>query len=688
MPLRGWVVVASLAMAVVLLITAAFLAWRVASAPFPGFFTEPTYVILGGMPDPDEPEGVVVSEYLLAFDGHPLKDTTALMRELEQRPLGEEVGLTIGVHGIDEPPHEITVTLVALPIDDLTNYFILPYAIALIYLALGVWVFLMRRGEAGGRAFAALCALIALSLGLIFDLYTTHWFSRVWVVALSLIGSVAVHLALVFPQRVRLLDRAYVLRYLVYLPGVALAVANQFTVVDFGNPTAYFITFRLTFIFVSFGIFTMLAMMAYRGFLSKSPIAKSQALTILLGTLLASGPLVVWILFLGAHPSFSPLVMPWVVLFPLSIAYAILRYRLFDISQVVSQGVAYALLSAAVVGLYSLVTYLARQVFGETLDASHPLVLGFILLIALVLNPVWMRVQRAVDRVLMRRALDNRQTARHFVGRLAETSGLSSLLQAMDETLESGWQLQFAALFLLDAKHMQYSPRVIGNGPFPPVTFPKDSPVVYQMLHRGESLYLYRDRPLPPHMIPESEALEALRPALLIPVPGHGWLALGPKRDGTPFSTDDLSTLESVGSNVAVGLEKVRLFSDLEQRMTEVDVLRWVAQAVNFTMDVDDLMELIYAQTSRVIDTSNFYLALHNVEKGTLSFAFYVEDGERLYKDDEWPAGMGLTGEIIRTGRSIVTKDYTQECLRYGIPTGGRPGRAWMGVPLNAGDRV
>ena len=49
---------------------------------------------------------------------------------------------------------------------------------------------------------------------------------------------------------------------------------------------------------------------------------------------------------------------------------------------------------------------------------------------------------------------------------------------------------------------------------------------------------------------------------------------------------------------------------------------------------------------------------------------------------------MGLTGEIIRTERPIVTEDYTQECLRRGVTSGGRPGRAWMGVPLNAGDQV
>jgi len=35
-----------------------------------------------------------------------------------------------------------------------------------------------------------------------------------------------------------------------------------------------------------------------------------------------------------------------------------------------------------------------------------------------------------------------------------------------------------------------------------------------------------------------------------------------------------------------------------------------------------------------------------------------------------------------------VTEDYTRECLRRGIRPGGPPERAWMGVPLSAGDQV
>ena len=214
MPLRGWVVVVTLVLAVVLLAVAAFLAWRAARAPSPGFFTEPTYVVLGGVPELGRSEDGGVTEYLIAFDGQPLVSTTALMHELEQKAVGDSVELVLAEQGAGGSQRGVTVTLVAFPVEDLTNYFILPYAIALIYLALGIWVFLMRRGEAGGRAFAMLCALIALSLGLIFDLYTTHWFPRVWVAALSLTASVAIHLTLVFPQRVRLLDRAYMLRYL------------------------------------------------------------------------------------------------------------------------------------------------------------------------------------------------------------------------------------------------------------------------------------------------------------------------------------------------------------------------------------------------------------------------------------------------------------------------------------------
>ncbi len=691
MPPQVWVVTAVFAATVLLLAVAAFLGWHTTQFPFPGLFTEPTLVVngTGDQTWPGYAAGLRYTDHLVALDGQPLESTTALMRALSRHEPGDVVTLT--ARGKDGTLRDIQVRLGPVPLKALTSFFVLPYVLGLIYLGIGIWVFLARWHEPAGRVFGLLCAVIALSLGLVFDLYTTHWFPRVWVTAVSLIGSVGIHLALVFPQRARFLDRAPALRHLVYVPGVAIAIINQFTVLDFEAPTAYFNTWLAAFIFASASVAVLLAMMVYRGRRSQSPIVQAQARTILWGSLLAFGPIAAWfIVFRVIEWALPPaLIFPWLVLFPLSTAYAILRYRLFDINLVVSRGVVYALLGVTAVGVYFLLLYLTGFVSGVALQADHLLVLGiFALLLALLLNPARILLQHVMDRVFLRKAVDQRQITHRFVSRLTQTTGLPSVLQALGETLEAGWRLQFAALFLYDPQRARYVPHTIGGRLFPLVTFAQKSPLAHWMLQRRESIYLYQDRPLPPDLMVESEPLEALRSALFIPVPGHGWVTLGPKRDGAPFSPDDLATLESLGSQVAVALEKAYLFSDLERRMTEVDVLRWVGQAVNFTMDVDDLMELIYAQTSRVLNTSNFYIALYNREKETLSLAFYVEEGERLYKDDEWSVETGLTGEIVRTERPIVTEDYTQECLHRGIRPGGRPGQAWMGAPLNAGDQV
>ncbi len=687
------IVTAALVATILLLGVAAFLAWRVTQIPFPGFLAEPTLVI-NGMGDPSWPgyaAGVSYRDHLIALDGRPLHHTTALVRELAQYEAGDTILLT--VRDSAGVARDIPIELESIPPRAFGSFFILPYGLGVIYLGIGIWVFVARRHETAGRVFGLMCALVALALGLMFDLYTTHRLSRVWVIALSMIGSLLIHLGLVFPQRVRFLTHNSLSRYLVYVPGIIIAIVNQFTLLNFEAPRSYFDTWAPMFIFVGASVVIFLAMMLYRAMHSQSPIAQVQARVILWGSLLSFGPITVWFVtsrFL--EWLLSPMqLLPWLILFPLSIAYAILRYRLFNINLVFSRGIVYALLSAAVVGAYFLFLYLISLIFGVTIQANNPVVLGvFVLVLALLLHPARVRLQRVVDGIFLRDVVDQQAVMRRFVNQLTETTGLASVLSALAETLRAGWELEYAALFLESEQRDDYVPHVVGDGPFPvpKLTFSQSSPLVRQMLKRCESIYLYEDRPLPAGLEMAQESLEGLRPALFIPVPGHGWMTLGPKRSGQPFSSEDLSTLESLGTQMAVALEKAQLFTNLERRMTEVDVLRWVGQAVSFSMDVDDLMELIYAQTGRVLDTDNFYIALYNAEKRTLSFAFYVEEGERLYKDDEWSVEIGLTGEIVRTGRPIVTADYLQECKRRGVTSGGRPGKAWMGAPLNAGDQV
>ncbi len=126
-----------------------------------------------------------------------------------------------------------------------------------------------------------------------------------------------------------------------------------------------------------------------------------------------------------------------------------------------------------------------------------------------------------------------------------------------------------------------------------------------------------------------------------------------------------------------------------QRRDAELKSLYLIAQGVNFTMPLDDVLELIYTQLERVVSAPNFYLALVDLEEETFTFSFYVEDGKRSHPDFSWSVDQGLTGFIFRNGVVIRTDDYLDECQARGVePAGENPSKAWMGVPLLAHDQT
>src|SRR5262249_47549230 len=124
----------------------------------------------------------------------------------------------------------------------------------------------------------------------------------------------------------------------------------------------------------------------------------------------------------------------------------------------------------------------------------------------------------------------------------------------------------------------------------------------------------------------------------------------------------------------------------------ELDVLSQVSQAVNFTIDLNDLLELIYAQTVRLLDATNFYITLQDPTTEELYHAFFLEGGERYTEKENlrWSPGGDLFSEIIRTGQAIAVTSYTTALAAratsaiYEDPKQ----QAWIGVPMLAGSRT
>jgi len=91
-----------------------------------------------------------------------------------------------------------------------------------------------------------------------------------------------------------------------------------------------------------------------------------------------------------------------------------------------------------------------------------------------------------------------------------------------------------------------------------------------------------------------------LSATVFIPFPGsnhlYGWLALGNRLSGAPYSQHDINYLVALSNQAAIALERAQAVADMERKIREMDVLTRVARGVSFTMAFDDILELIYTR--------------------------------------------------------------------------------------------
>ena len=109
---------------------------------------------------------------------------------------------------------------------------------------------------------------------------------------------------------------------------------------------------------------------------------------------------------------------------PVSMGVAILKYRLYDIDRILSRTVAYAIITALLLGVYAGLVLLATQVLGF---ASTWAVAASTLVAAALFTPLRRRVQRAVDRRFNRARYNADRTVAVFAAGLKDAVDLDAV---------------------------------------------------------------------------------------------------------------------------------------------------------------------------------------------------------------------------------------------------------------------
>jgi hypothetical protein len=151
----------------------------------------------------------------------------------------------------------------------------------------------------------------------------------------------------------------------------------------------------------------------------------------------------------------TPVLVDWaamvcVVVLPLAVGAAILRYRLYDLDRIISRTLAYGLLTVLLGGGYAGVVLGLGQLLGRD---SSLVVAAATLALAAAFQPARRRIQAAVDRRFNRRRYDAARMIQAFSGRLRQQVDLEALTGELLAVVEQTMQPTRISLWLRPSPH-------------------------------------------------------------------------------------------------------------------------------------------------------------------------------------------------------------------------------------------
>lgn len=216
------------------------------------------------------------------------------------------------------------------------------------------------------------------------------------------------------------------------------------------------------------------------------------------------------------------------LLVPLTIAFSIIHYRLWDIDFVINQALVWGVFSLTLSFATYVTISLVQLVFLRLTGAESSLaVILSTILIAAIFQPWWRTVQHQIDDRFNREQLERRKQFFEFTRNLRTFISLSPLLEELTQKTASLLQAEYSALFL----------RQEGNEFTLSRTWqiPDDMPIE---VPRAVVLYL-GTRPV---LLSERNRFQVIVP-LFAPLVGRqtviGYLALGPRQSGKRYAREE-----------------------------------------------------------------------------------------------------------------------------------------------------
>ena len=124
---------------------------------------------------------------------------------------------------------------------------------------------------------------------------------------------------------------------------------------------------------------------------------------------------------------------------------------------------------------------------------------------------------------------------------------------------------------------------------------------------------------------------------------------------------------------VLIGIERVTVVRKLQTQIKELDQLSTFSQFLAYSVQIEDLFELMYTNNQRLLNSQDFFIALKEQDKEKIYVAFHVENDQRLESRE------GL--DQLLQEPHVLSAIESGQVEKWQVDDQ----QAWIAAPLNVG---
>jgi signal transduction histidine kinase len=581
---------------------------------------EALYVKPGG---PASNAGIHTGDRLLSIGGVGVHKATEVTQVLVGIGQWKKAQYHIESRGVELAP---TVLIAEAPLDRAVVY---QYAVGAAYLLIGLFVYYRRGSAYKAQHFFIIC----LSSFIFFTFHYTgqlNNFDKIVyfgnVLAGLLAPTVFLHFCLTFPEpRAWLRKRVraavlYIPAALLFLMYIGFSTGALAIAVPLNELRWMLDRIWVVFSTVPYIIGGLVLQHEYRR--TEDTLTRQQVKWLRNGTFCGILPFAAFYVVpyaMGATPgSYLKMSVLSVVLIPVTLAYAIVRYRLMDVDIIFRRGYAYTLATICVMaGFFGIVFGVGRLVNQSFKDLGNTGMMTVMLITAFLFQPVRNWIQERLDMHFYRDRYDYRRTLVEFARELGSETDLDTMLGIVGERLLETLQIKHLAIFLAEdspggaafrlAKPMGPNPRLSGidTGDLNLSFLETESREPYIFFERTRHQLDAVSRAWPPAM---RKTIADLDLTYYVPCKVRGrtiaFIGLSRTVTGDYLSSIDLELLITLAGSVGIAIENSTLYRSLQRKVEEYERLKEfsenIVESINVGILAADLNDRVESWNSQI----------------------------------------------------------------------------------------